>query len=67
MEKVEDESVNFYEDCLKKIADKRAKLLLERLVMEEREHYRILQNTCSFLEDSGEWFLWEEKGILDGG
>jgi len=65
--KVEDESVNFYRDSLEKTTDKGARALLNKLVMEERDHYRILQNTYSYLEDSGKWFLWEEKGILDGG
>jgi len=27
----------------------------------------LLQNTHSYLKDSGDWFLWEEKGLLDGG
>ncbi|MBE0478862.1 ferritin family protein [Candidatus Aerophobetes bacterium] len=63
----EDKSVNFYQNFLQKVTDKNMKALFERLVEEEREHYKILQNTYSFLEDSGEWFLWEEKGILDGG
>lgn len=65
--KVEDESVNFYEKSAKESSDKEAQAFLERLVMEERDHYRILQNTYSYLQDSGEWFLWEEKGLLDGG
>ena len=65
--KMEDESVKFYRSSLQKTADPGAKALLEKLIKEEREHYTILQNTYSFLDDSGEWFLWEERGILDGG
>lgn len=71
----EDESVNFYQSFLQKatdknvkaLTDKNVKALFEKLIKEEREHYKILQNTYSFLDDSGEWFLWEERGILDGG
>jgi hypothetical protein len=40
---------------------------LKRLVEEEKEHLQLLQNTHSYLKNSGDWFLWEEKGLLDGG
>ena len=65
--KVEEGSVEFYESSIEKTANQAARGLLERLVLEEKDHYTILENTYSFLENSGEWFLWEEKGILDGG
>jgi len=65
--KMEEESIHFYENALKKVTSLAAKELLERLILEEKDHYRILENTHSFLEDSGGWFLWEEKGLLDGG
>lgn len=65
--KMEEESVGFYESALKKTADPGAKTLLEKLILEEKDHYRILENTHSFLKDSGKWFLWEEKALIDGG
>jgi len=65
--KMEEESVRFYENALKKTNDPEAKELLERLILEEKDHYRILDNTHSFLEDSGKWYLWEERAILNGG
>jgi len=69
--KMEDKSVGFYQNWLEetsiKKANKKAKKLLERLVLEEKEHYKILENTYSFLKDSGKWFLWEEKALIDGG
>ena len=65
--KIEEKSVHFYQDALKKVTSSTTKKLLERLILEEKDHYRILENTYSFLQDSGDWFLWEEKGLLDGG
>jgi len=65
--KMEDESVHFYQNWLGETSDERAEKLLERLVLEEKEHYKILENTYSLLKDSGKWFLWEEKALINGG
>ena len=43
------------------------KALFERLTKEEKQHYNILQNTYAFLTDTGNWFMWEEHAIVDGG
>ena len=64
---MEEESVRFYENALQETENRGAKALLTKLVVEEKDHYRILNDTHSFLKDSGEWFLWEERGLLDGG
>jgi len=61
------ESVEFYQIALEKSEDNHQKAFLRRLVEEEKEHLQLLQNTHSYLKDSGDWFLWEEKGLLDGG
>jgi rubrerythrin len=61
------ESVEFYQDALEKTQDSHQKAFFQRLIEEEKEHYELLQNTRSYLKDSGEWFLWEEKALLDGG
>jgi rubrerythrin len=61
------ESVEFYQDALEKTQDSHQKAFFQRLIEEEKEHYQLLQNTRSYLKDSGEWFLWEEKALLDGG
>ena len=65
--KMEEESINFYQNWLKEISSDKEKKLLERLVLEEKEHYKILENTHSLLKDSGKWFLWEEKALINGG
>jgi len=64
---MEKKSVRFYESSLGKTTDPGGRTLLEKLLLEEKDHYRILENVYSFLEDSGKWFLWEEKGLLNGG
>jgi rubrerythrin len=61
------ESVKFYQTALEKSEDNHQKAFLRRLVEEEKEHLQLLQNTYSYLKNSGDWFLWEEKGLLDGG
>lgn len=60
-------SIEFYQEALDKSEDNHQKAFLERMVEEEKEHLQLLQNTHSYLKDSGDWFLWEEKGLLDGG
>jgi len=32
-----------------------------------QEHFRVFNNTCSFLADTGNWYMWEEYEIVDGG
>ena len=61
------ESVEFYQTALEKSEDNLQKAFLRRLVEEEKEHLQLLQNTHSYLKNSGDWFLWEEKALLDGG
>ena len=65
--KMEQESVEFYKNALKKTTTDKEKALLERLIQEEKEHYEIFSNTYQFLANTGSWFLWEERAILDGG
>jgi len=38
----------------------------ERLAEDEDEHYTVFSNTYSFLEDSGNWFMWKEYSIVEG-
>ncbi|KKL88679.1 hypothetical protein LCGC14_1922270 [marine sediment metagenome] len=61
------ESVEFYQTALEKSEDNLQKAFLRRLVEEEKEHLQLLQNTHSYLKNSGDWFLWEEKALLNGG
>lgn len=65
--KMEKEGVEFYKKTLEQAKKEKEKLLLRTLIEEEQQHYRIFSNTHQFLSDTGNWFLWEERGIVEGG
>ena len=63
---IELKSIEFYQSGLEKTQESHLKDFFKRLVEEEKEHYQMLENTYSYLKDSRDWYLWEEKAILDG-
>lgn len=63
----EKKGYDFYRKVSEEATDERIKELFKILTKEEEEHFNILQNTLSFLEDTGNWFMWEEHSIIDGG
>ena len=66
--RMEKESVDFYEKAaLNAALGSREKAVFERLIKEEEQHYVIFSNTCQFLSDTGNWFMWEEHSAVDGG
>jgi len=65
--KMEREGKAFYEKTLSQAKTEKEKALLERLIQEEQQHYDIFANTYQFLSDTGNWFMWEERGIVEGG
>jgi rubrerythrin len=64
---MEKESVDFYEKAAKEASTKTERDLFESLVKEEIQHFTIFNNTYSFLTDSGNWYMWDEYSIVDGG
>jgi rubrerythrin len=62
----EKEGYEFYVKAAESAYDEKEKKLFERLSGEEKRHYRLLENTHRFLQDTGDWFMWEEHGILEG-
>ncbi|HUI44791.1 MAG TPA: ferritin family protein [Nitrospirota bacterium] len=64
---MEKEGKQFYEKTLAKVKTDKEKALFQRLIHEEKQHYEIFANTYQFLSDTGNWFLWEERGIVEGG
>ncbi|MFW6163135.1 MAG: ferritin family protein [Planctomycetota bacterium] len=62
---MEKRSVELYADQREKAEAEADRALYARLVLEEQQHMDILQNTLTYLEDSGHWFLWDEQAILD--
>jgi len=64
---MEKEGYNYYKDASEKAEDPKEKKLFEVLTKEEERHYQILNNTYNYLEDTGNWFMWEELSIVEGG
>lgn len=64
---MENEGVKFYKKAASDATTEKERSLFERLVYEEEQHYNIFANTYFFMKDSGNWFMWEEHTIVDGG
>ncbi len=64
---MEQEGEAFYKKSLAASKTEKERALFERLIEEERQHYRIFSNTYQFLSDTGNWFMWDEHAIVDGG
>jgi rubrerythrin len=64
--RMEKEGEAFYKKSLAAAKTDKEKALFERLIEEEREHYRIFSNTHQFLADTGNWFMWSEHSIVEG-
>ena len=64
---MEKEGLEFYKKLMSEAASEKEKTLFEKLIKEEEQHYEIFANTFNFLEDTGNWFMWEEHSVVDGG
>ena len=64
---METRGYKLYKEAAREAGTTEERKLLERLASEENQHYTMLQNTHTYLEHTGEWFIWEERGLLDGG
>lgn len=65
--KMEQEGIEFYKKLMAEAGSPKEKTLYEKLIREEEQHYAIFENTYNFLYDTGNWFMWDEYGIVDGG
>jgi rubrerythrin len=65
--KMEKEGFEFYKKAAAGAATPAEKALFECLAKDEEEHFVIFQNTCSFLSDTSNWFMWENHTIYEGG
>ena len=63
---MEKEGEKFYQQSLAAAKTDKEKALFKRLIEEERQHYEMFANTYSHLSDTGNWFLWEERGVIEG-
>jgi rubrerythrin len=64
---MEKEGVEFYKKFASEAKVEKEKVLFEKLIEEEEQHFTIFSNTYNFLRDSGNWFMWDEYSIVDGG
>jgi len=64
---MEKEGIEFYKKAGSEAKTEKERALFQRLVTEEQQHYDIFANTYAFLTDTGNWFMWEEHSIVDGG
>jgi len=63
---MEREGEKFYQKALAEAKTDKEKALFRRLAEEEREHYAMFSNTYTHLSDTGNWYLWEERGVIEG-
>jgi rubrerythrin len=63
---IEKEGEAFYQESLTAAKTDKEKTLFQRLIEEERQHYAIFSNTYFHLTNTGSWFMWEERSIVEG-
>ena len=63
---MEKEGYGYYQNVVAETDNEKERALFERLAYEEDKHYKILANTFAFLEDTDNWFMWEEHSIVEG-
>jgi rubrerythrin len=63
---MEERSYDLYKDGLEKSADPNAKEMYARLMKEENEHYRILQETHAYLSTNETWWDDWQRPFFEG-
>jgi len=63
----EDRAATFYTEQLEKSVDPRARKLFRFLVDQERDHFRLLDNSYRYVFDPELWYTEEEGWMFDGG
>lgn len=64
--KMEKEGYDYYKKAAANADSDKEKELFERLAEEENDHYSILNETYNFLDNTGHWYMYEERGIVEG-
>jgi len=63
---MEKEGFDFYRRASAEAQSDRERDLFVQLADEEQNHYKVFSNTYNFLNDTGNWFMWEEHSIVEG-
>ena len=61
------ESYGIYTDLARNAKSAIAKAAFEKIAKDENEHYEILEEAKSSLEDFAKQSIWEEGGPIEGG
>jgi rubrerythrin len=64
---LEKQGYDYYVEVAGDSENEEIKKLFEILAGEENQHYTMLQNSHTYLTDTGNWFIWEERAMIDGG
>ncbi len=64
--RMEKEGFDFYKNAASMATTDKERELFERLAVEENDHYSILMETHKFLDNTGHWYMYEERGIIEG-
>jgi len=63
---MEQEGFEHYKKTAAESKNDKERALFERLAYEEERHYQILENTNTYISDSGNWYMWNEYSIVEG-
>lgn len=63
---LENSGYKYYEAMLKDTKDKNLSAFLKFLLEEESQHYQWIQNTYTYITDSANWNMYEEKAFPQG-
>lgn len=64
--KFEKEGFDFYKRAAVEAPAEKERELFDLLAKEEDDHYSILNETYNFLDNTGHWYMYEERGIVEG-
>lgn len=64
---MEKEGLEFYRKLASEAETDKERALYKKLIKEEEHHYNIFAHTYDFLNDTGNWFMWEDHSIVEGG
>jgi rubrerythrin len=62
----EDASIRFFEKQLPRATEEGEREFIERMVVDEREHYRTLADLKYYYTDTEGWFMEKSRARLDG-
>lgn len=63
---MEKQGRDFYRKSASEASTPLEKKLFETLAEEEEEHFRVFSNTFEFMQNNSGWYLWEERGVIEG-